>query len=200
MADALSRAVISAVQDGLHFEEMAQAQQADPEIHAYRTAITNLRFQDFPFGSAGNTLLCDTSTGRQRLVVPASWRRKVFDAVHNLSHPGVNTTCHLVASKFIWHGLNKQVHSWAKQCLSCQRSKVQRHVHAPLSKIEVPSRRFDHLHIDLVGPLPPSQGFTHLLTIVDRFTRWPEAIRSDGHCHLCSSPNQPLGVPLRPPR
>ena len=29
---------------------------------------------------------------------------------------------------------------------------------------------------DRVGPLPPSQGFTHLFTIVDRFTRWPEAI------------------------
>ena len=30
--------------------------------------------------------------------------------------------------------------------------------------------------MDLVGPLPPSRGFTHLLTVVDRYTRWPEAI------------------------
>ncbi len=27
-----------------------------------------------------------------------------------------------------------------------------------------------------MGPLPPSRGFTYLLTCVDRFTRWPEAI------------------------
>ena len=27
-----------------------------------------------------------------------------------------------------------------------------------------------------MGPLPPSNGFTYLLTCVDRFTRWPEAI------------------------
>ena len=40
----------------------------------------------------------------------------------------------------------------------------------------LPGRRFDHIHIDLVGPLPPSQGQTHLLTVVDRYTRWPEAI------------------------
>jgi len=40
----------------------------------------------------------------------------------------------------------------------------------------VPHRRFDHVHIDIV-PLPPSrEGHTHLLTMVDRFTRWPEAI------------------------
>ena len=39
-----------------------------------------------------------------------------------------------------------------------------------------PDARFNTVHIDLVGPLPPSQGHTYLLTCVDRFTRWPEAI------------------------
>ena len=47
---------------------------------------------------------------------------------------------------------------------------------APLSTFKVPSRHFDHINVDLVGPLPPSQGYTYLFTIVDRFTRWPEAI------------------------
>lgn len=32
------------------------------------------------------------------------------------------------------------------------------------------------MHIDLVGPLPPSGGHTHILTIMDRSTRWPEAV------------------------
>ena len=39
-----------------------------------------------------------------------------------------------------------------------------------------PDARFDVVHIDLVGPLPPSHGYQYLLTCVDRFTRWPEAI------------------------
>ncbi len=39
-----------------------------------------------------------------------------------------------------------------------------------------PDVRFDQFHIDLVDPLPPSQGFTHILTCIDRFTWWPEAI------------------------
>ena len=30
--------------------------------------------------------------------------------------------------------------------------------------------------MDLVGPLPSSNGHTHILTIIDRFTRWPVAI------------------------
>ena len=62
-------------------------------------------------------------------------------------------------------------------CVSpCQASKISRHVKAPLQRFEAPSRRFGSLHLDLVGPLPPSEGNSYLLTIVDRFTRWPTAI------------------------
>ena len=39
-----------------------------------------------------------------------------------------------------------------------------------------PDARFDQVHIDLVGPLPPSAGMVYLLTCIDRFTRWPEAV------------------------
>ena len=27
-----------------------------------------------------------------------------------------------------------------------------------------------------MGPLPESQGFKYLLTVIDRFTRWPEVV------------------------
>ena len=40
----------------------------------------------------------------------------------------------------------------------------------------MPYHHFDHIHVDLVGLLPPSNGYTHLLTEVDRFSCWPEAI------------------------
>ncbi len=176
-ADALSRAFISTLHEGIDYKAMAEDQRTDPEIHAFRTAITGLRFEDVLLEEdSGLTLLCDVSTGRQRPLVPKVWRKKVFDVVHGLSHPAVRTTCKLMTKKFVWHGIVKEVKEWAKSCLDCQRSKVQRHTKAPLSPIEVPTQRFQHVHVDLVGPLPISQGFTHLLTVVDRFTRWPEAI------------------------
>ncbi|KAJ8389879.1 hypothetical protein AAFF_G00113480 [Aldrovandia affinis] len=61
---------------------------------------------------------------------------------------------------------------------ACQRAKVHRHIKAPLERFSVPERRFDHVNADLVGPLPPSHGYTYLFTMVDRTTRWPEAVPS----------------------
>ena len=108
--------------------------------------------------------------------MPKGWRRWVFDVIHGLPHPSIHTSRRLIASKFVWHILKKQVGVWAKAYISCLTSKVKQHVRALLQSIQISSRHFDHIHIDLVGPLPPSEGFTYLLTLVNRFTRWPEAI------------------------
>ena len=46
----------------------------------------------------------------------------------------------------------------------------------PLGTFATPDIRFDNIHIDIVGPLPPSNGYTYILTCIDHFTRWLEAI------------------------
>ena len=43
-------------------------------------------------------------------------------------------------------------------------------------KFTEPTERLDHVQVDIVGPLTYSDGFKYLLTCVDRFTRWLEAI------------------------
>ena len=165
----------NAVLPGIDYQELANDQANDPDVQAYRTAITNLKLEDVPMAGGSCTVLCDTSTGQARPIVPEPWRRRVFDTIHALAHPGAKTTRRLIASKFVWHGLNKQVALWAKTCLNCQRSKIQTHVKAPLQNFAPSTRRFDHVHIDIVGPLPESRGYKYLLTVIDRFTRWPEA-------------------------
>lgn len=87
---------------------MAVDQRDDPEVQALRTATSSLQVEDIPFGVQGVTLLCDTSTGHARPIVPADWRCQVFDLVHGLSHPSVRATRKLIASKLIWNGLQKQ--------------------------------------------------------------------------------------------
>ena len=59
----------------------------------------------------------------------------------------VRTTRKLVAVKFVWNGLQKQIGTWAKQCIACQSSKVQIHTRAPLEKFTMSQC---HIHVDLV--------------------------------------------------
>ena len=175
VADALSRPCISAVAEGIDYDLLAQEQPADPEYLAVRTAMTSLRWEQVPVRAGGPTLLCDTSLGFPRPWLPTPWRRRAFDILHGLSHPAGRPSKRIISSKFVWHGLGKDVTAWAKTCLPCQAAKITTHARTPLQELEMPTRRFDHIHVDLVGPLPPSEGCRYLLTVIDRYTRWPSA-------------------------
>ena len=122
-----------------------------------------------------DTIVCDTSTNTPRPYVPAQYRRQVFDALHSLSHSGIRSTQKLVTSRYVWPEMNSDVRRWARSCEQCQRNKVHRHNHTPLQTFQSPDAMFDRIHIDIVGPLPPSNGYAYLLTCIDRYTRWPEA-------------------------
>ena len=137
---------------------------------------STLVMEAVPLANSSDPLYCDTSTGTQHPLVPLPWRRTVFDSLHGLSHPGIRATQKLITARFVWSSINADVRRWTRSCVRCQRAKIQRHTTAPLSSFPIPDAQFDVIHIDLVGPLPPSREFTYLLTCVDRFTRWPEAI------------------------
>ncbi len=180
-ADALSRVVINATHTdntlpAVDFRAMAAAQESDPVLDKLRSD-SSLQLQRLPLPlSDGALIVCDVSTGVPRPYVPESFRQQIFHCLHSLSHPGIRATQRMVTSRFVWPGMNSDVRTWARSCLQCQKSKVHHHFTAPLSTFATPDARFDQVHIDLVGPLPPSSGYTYLLTCVDRFTRWPEAI------------------------
>ncbi|GFV34263.1 uncharacterized protein TNCV_991841 [Trichonephila clavipes] len=90
--------------------------------------------------------------------------------MHNLSHPRVCATTKLISKRFVWTSMKKDIHSWTCSCILCQRVKIQRHRNSELGHFKVPDARFHHLHLDIIGPLPPSQGFSCCLTAIDRLS------------------------------
>ena len=181
VADALSRIETNALLSGqpptVDFAAIAATQATDPLIRSLQSSPnSSLVVEAVPLTDSPHPLYCDTSTGTQRPIVPLPWHRTVFNSLHNLSHPGIRATQKLLTSRFVWPKMNSDIRHWTRACTQCQRAKVQRHTSAPLSSFPTPDARFDAVHIDIVGPLPPSQGYTYLLTCVDRYTRWPEAI------------------------
>ena len=111
-----------------------------------------------------------------RILVPTVHRRQVFDAVNNLAHPSGRATLAIVVRSYAWQGLRQDVLRWENQCSACSTCKVALHAKPPVMPIATPTRHFEHVHVDLVCPFPPDREFTHLLTIIDRTTKWPEAI------------------------
>ncbi|XP_066941283.1 uncharacterized protein [Macrobrachium rosenbergii] len=119
VADTLTRIELNVVQLGIDYNDLAQEQTTDPEIPAYRTAITSLRWKDVHLAPGEPSLLSDISTGHPRLLVPASRRWLVFDVIHGLSHPASRMTVKLLAEKFVWHanGLVERFHRSLKASL-----------------------------------------------------------------------------------
>ncbi|GFT37975.1 integrase catalytic domain-containing protein [Trichonephila clavipes] len=94
--------------------------------------------------------MCDLSTGTARPYIPKQHRQDVFSAMHNLSHPGIRRSVHLMKQCFVWPSISSDVAKWARHCLACQKSKIHRHTRSPLSSFQEPSQRFDHVHLDLI--------------------------------------------------
>ena len=180
VADCLSRPNVNALFNDaatIDFEALSQAQQTDPWVEQVKDAEnTSLELKTVDIPGSQSSLLVDVSQGGCRPLVPMSFRKQVFDALHFLSHPGVKGSQRLVSERFVWAGMKKDIKRFVNCCQACQKSKVQRHVKAPLHQFELPSERFAHVHVDLVGKLPESHGYTYLLTIVCRYTRHMECI------------------------
>ena len=169
----LTAAAIAAT-DVVDLELLAVEQESCPSIRDLRNNSA-LQVQSAPVRQ--QQLWFDSSSGRHRPLVPLSWQKKVFSAIHNLSHPGIRATRRLVSSRFVWRGMAADVGLWCRECADCQRAKVTSQPSAPIQPISVPARRFTHLHLDLVGPLTASvEGFTHVMTMIDITTRWVEVI------------------------
>jgi hypothetical protein len=137
-------------------------------------ASTSLEIKFFPLGS--KNLMCDVLLANPRPVVPASFRRVVFNSIHSIAHPGIRVTKRMISARYVWKGMGADIMSFCRDCQRCDRGKVTAMVHTQIQPIQLPVKRFSHVHINIVGPLQASpEGCTHLLTMVDRSTRWAEA-------------------------
>ena len=113
------------------------------------------------------------STGVPRPYVPKDFHDTVFKLLHSLAHPGIQTAQHLLIASSVWLSINTNVRKWTCCSIHCQRSNIQQHTVIPFV---TPDARFDYIHINLLGPLPPSNGYSYILTCINRLTCWVEAI------------------------
>ena len=157
-------------------QELAEAQKSDDELATLVGSNTSLKLQQFILSGTTSPVYCDCSTERIRPYVPTALRRRIFDAVHGLAHPSgrFNEQAHSREVRLACNGPRHQ--EVVPHVPPCQRAKTHRHVKLSPAKPAIPDQRFQHIHLDLIGPLTVCQSYRYCLTLVDRFSRWPEAI------------------------
>uniref|UniRef100_A0A3B1J2C0 Gypsy retrotransposon integrase-like protein 1 n=1 Tax=Astyanax mexicanus TaxID=7994 RepID=A0A3B1J2C0_ASTMX len=107
--------------------------------------------------------------------VPSKFRDRLITWAHSSlssGHPGVTRTLQLISSRYWWDTMRADVHAFVTSCSICAQCKTPKTLPAgKLMPLPVPERPWSHLAMDFVTDLPVSEGYTTILTVVDRFSR-----------------------------
>lgn len=122
-------------------------------------------------------------TGEYRhLITDDQEKRQLLKEYHDNplgGHQGHHRTLNALKLKYCWPNMKRDVIEYINTCKSCNERKTlpKDSQHVPMQLSFTPSRPFQHVAMDIVGPLPiTKQGNKFLLTFQDVFTKYPEAI------------------------
>ena len=107
--------------------------------------------------------------------MPTGMRDHLISWTHTVpvsGHPGIGHTIACLTEKYWRPTLARDVWVYVSSYSICAQSKTPRHLpYGKLLPLLVPQRLWSHLSVDFVTDLPPSQGNTTILVIVDRFSK-----------------------------
>lgn len=87
-------------------------------------------------------------------------------------HFGHNKTLELIHHKYTWSNLCSMVAEYVRSCTSCARSKAPKHKpYGLLQQLPIPNKPWNSISMDFIEQLPPSNGFTAILVVVDRLSK-----------------------------
>ena len=88
-----------------------------------------------------------------------------------LGHPGENRTQEMIERNYWWPRLGNRVAKYIKECEACQRTRVHRYKQGKLNPHKITEGPWQIISMDLIGPLPVSNGFNAIQVWVDTFTK-----------------------------
>ena len=114
----------------------------------------------------------------RQYVVPTHLREELLYRVHNskyAGHPGIAKTAELFRKHFYFPNFVEFLTNYVKNCSSCLQTKPVKHATLKPPLLSLATDKYfpgEMLQIDLVGKLPDSGGFTHILTAKDTFSKY----------------------------
>jgi len=114
--------------------------------------------------------------GKVWIAQNAALQTKIIAACHSSAlgeHSSIAATYHRLKRHFAWKGMKQDVESFIKQCSVSQQSKHSNtHPLGLLQPLPIPEGVWRDLSMDFIEGLPKSQGFSVILVVVDRLTKF----------------------------
>jgi predicted aspartyl protease len=118
--------------------------------------------------------LIETSEERDtQLIEDENEQSELIDKIHLLGgHFGINATLRKLKSEgYTWSNMRQTIQKKLKSCPECRKFTIGKHGFHPLNPIHA-TLPFDHIAMDLAGPLPVSYNHSYILIIVDINTKF----------------------------
>ncbi|KAI0524824.1 hypothetical protein KFK09_004212 [Dendrobium nobile] len=185
-ADALSRCmeelqtVALSVPWMLDWEAIREESARDESLGKIRTELLKE-----PGSHPGYSLEGDKLLYQGRFVMPRT-SIHIPNLLHEFhgsaigGHSGVQKTYRRLAGELYWKGMHKDVEEMVARCEVCQRSKyLAMSPGGLLQPLALPGRVWEEISMDFIDGLPRSEGFTVILVVVDRLSKYAHFIPSD---------------------
>ena len=108
-----------------------------------------------------------------RIYVPNNkkLREEILKEHHDpvdIGYPEQHKMLELLKRTYWWPGLKENIKKYMQGCLKCQQNKVQHQQKAgELHPLEILKGLWQEISINMIGPLPSSNGMDTILVIVD---------------------------------
>lgn len=107
-----------------------------------------------------------------KLLVPKAFRSNIMENAHVQGHAGIDQTLEIIDRKYFWQTMRTDVDQRVRNCSTCQAQKVPRSKPLGLMHSFTPSRPFEMVCLDHLGPLDTTRkGHKHVLIAVDAFSK-----------------------------
>ena len=100
---------------------------------------------------------------------------KLIELYHNTpqgGHFGVRKTIMKLRQRYVWKDMTRMIKDYVSKCDLCQRNKQIRYTKEPLKVTETPTRSFNTVVIDTVGPIRPTNNYWYILTMQCELTKY----------------------------
>ena len=112
----------------------------------------------------------------EQLAIPQSLRAEITKGCHNqYCHHGADRTYAVLKARFFFNQAYKFVRGYVQNCEICQKAKREIHYKKHMLHPIPVNDLFNRFHIDILTlDCPDSQNRTHVLTVIEALSRYPE--------------------------